>query len=477
MEAESVRGNYLRRMQEERGVLSLSELSAIVAGIFSMHFSGERFWVTADIIGLKLSRGHCYLQLAEKDEFGSTPKAEFRGIIWASTYDRLAPRFFRSTGSPLRESIRVLMQVEVQYHERYGLSLLVSDIDPAYTLGQIEMERRQTIEKLKKEGLYDRNKELKLPASLQRIAVISAEDSKGYEDFITRLETNVYGYTFDYRLYTSLLQGDLAAGDIIAKLQRIKADMPTRRYDAVVIVRGGGGASSLECFNNYLLAEAIAKFPLPVITGIGHQANKSVVDEVAHTDRMTPTDVANFLIEHQVEYEETVESYWAQIRDMSLQTFQLQQEFLSEATHQLQQSVRQGISEAHRFTDQATFSLRHQLQAVLLSERNILQNSQTQLQRNVRQQFLIDTAYFDQCLIQLRKQSLLQLQRNDERLQHQEKQLRMLDPAEILKRGYSYTLHQGKIITDTTSLKEGEEITTVLYKGEIISTINTLKDG
>jgi exodeoxyribonuclease VII large subunit len=204
--------HYLRRVNTTPNILKLSELSAIVAGIFRMHFSGERYWVTAEIVGLKISRGHCYLQLVEKDEMGSTPKAEFRGIIWAGTYDRIHPRFVKTTGTPLREQMQVLLQVEVQYHERFGMSLVVQDIDPAFTLGQLEMERRQTIERLRKEGLLERNKSLDLPVSLQRIAVISAEDSKGYEDFVTRLNTNVYGYTFHLTLYTSLLQGDLGCG-------------------------------------------------------------------------------------------------------------------------------------------------------------------------------------------------------------------------------------------------------------------------
>ena len=464
-------------MGDNTGVLRLSELSAIVAGVFSMHFGGERFWVSAEIIGLKMSRGHCYLQLAEKDENGSTPKAEFRGIIWAFQYERISNRFFRSTGSPLRENIQVLIQVEVQYHERYGLSLLVHDIDPAYTLGQLEMERRQTIEKLRKAGLYDRNKQVELPVSLQRIAVISAEDSKGYEDFFTRLNTNAYGYTYHITLYTSLLQGDLAAGDIVAKLQRIKADMLTKQFDAVAIVRGGGGASSLECFNNYFLAEAIATFPLPVITGIGHQANKSVADEVAHTDRMTPTDVANFLIEHQTEYEGEMESLWEQIRELSVETISLQKEFLQTAVITLQREVRQGISDELRRTDQQSFALRHLLQSVLLREENDLRQAVQELKRETRQFFHLEHSEYDQFNDQLKRKAPAIIAKHDDQLAFAEKQLRMLDPAEVLKRGYSYTLHKGEIVTDAAQLKSGDIINTVFHNGSASSTINETNHG
>lgn len=464
-------------MSDETGVLRLSELSAIVAGVFSMHFSGERYWVSAEIIGLKVSRGHCYLQLAEKDELGSTPKAEFRGIIWSFNFERISNRFFRSTGSPLREQMQVLIQVEVQYHERYGLSLLVQDIDPAYTLGQLEMERRQTVEKLRKAGIYDRNKQLELPAALQRIAVISAEDSKGYEDFITRLNTNAYGYTFHITLYTSLLQGDLAAGDIVAKLQRIKADTLSKQYDAVAIVRGGGGASSLECFNNYFLAEAIATLPLPVITGIGHQANKSVADEVAHTDRMTPTDVANFLIEHQITYEGEMESLWEQIRELSVETITLQKEFLQSAVTTLQREVRQGISDELRRTDQQSFALRHLLQSVLLREQNDLQQAILQLRRETRQFFHLAYSEHDVFSNELQHRAPALLARHEEQLQLAEKQLRMLDPAEVLKRGYSYTLHNGNIVTNAAQLKPGDSVRTVFHTGSADAIINDTHHG
>ncbi len=459
-------------MSTEGGIIRLSELSAIVAEVFSNHFSGERYWVSAEIIGLKVSRGHCYLQLAEKDENGSTPKAEFRGIIWAFQYERIANRFFRSTGSPLREQIQVLIQVEVQYHERYGLSLLVQDIDPAYTLGQLEMERRQTIEKLRKAGLYDRNKQVELPVSLQRIAVISAEDSKGYEDFYTRLNTNVYGYTFHIQLYTSLLQGDLAAGDIVAKLQHIRADTITKQFDAVAIVRGGGGASSLECFNNYFLAEAIATFPLPVITGIGHQANRSVVDEVAHTDRMTPTDVANFLIEHQAAFEGLTESYWQQIREMAEEILRYEQEYVATSTHRLNNSVRLDLSGAGRKLDQCAFSLKHLLQGRLINEQHALGQFHQQMKKELLLFRQLEMAALEENTVRLKNSIAALLQNSEKELIKNEATVRLLDPAEVLRRGYSYTLYNGKAISSPEDVKEGDRITTVLQQGELQSIVN-----
>ena len=464
-------------MQSTPSILKLSELSAIVAGIFQMHFSGERFWVTSEIVGLKVSRGHCYLQLAEKDDVGATPKAEFRGIIWASTFSRIQPRFAKATGQSLREQMQVLLQVEVQYHERYGMSLIVHDIDESFTMGQLELERRQTIERLKKDGIFDKNKLRELPSSLQNIAIISAEDARGYEDFLTRLTNNVYGYSFHCTLYTSLLQGDLAAGDIIAKLNRIKIDHTTKRFDAVVIVRGGGSASSLECFNDYFLARNIATFPLPVITGIGHQADKSIVDEVAHTDRMTPTDVANFLIEHQMRLEVSLDESWNQIQELATEVLEEESQFVNNAVWQLQQSTKLDLNKASRSLDNLGFSFRHLWQGLLIQEQNFLENYFILYKKELRQYFNIEKEYGVEMRDHLHQQLKNISKAEDRWLENSESKLRLLDPKEILKRGYSYTLHKGKIITSTEEINVGDEITTQLFQGEITSILKDKKEN
>ncbi|MFM1744966.1 MAG: hypothetical protein RLZZ630_903 [Bacteroidota bacterium] len=458
-------------MENDSGVLKLSQLSAIVAGVFQMHFSEERFWVTAEIVGMKLSRGHCYLQLAEKDENGATPKAEFRGNIWSFQYERISQRFFRITGSPLREQIQVLLCVEVKYHERYGLSLIVHDIDPAFTLGHLELEKRKTIEKLKQEGLYDRNRELELPAGLQRIALISAEDSRGYEDFMNRLNTNPYGYAFDVTLYNSLLQGDLAAGSIIAQLQQIKTDRLLKGFDAVALVRGGGATSGMECFNNYLLAEAIATFSLPVITGIGHHADSNVCDEVAHTKRMTPTDVANFFIEHQQEFEGTILSYWEQVRDIAEQTVQDEHQFVKEASIRLHQQVQRTVSRSGRQLDQAAFALKHRMQKSLLEEQATIRRLQEHLRKESRLQTQLERGYFDEQSDGLTRQTAAILHREEAGLDTTASAVRLLDPELVLRRGYSYSLVEGTLLSSITDARSGDTLTTVLKDGTIQSKI------
>lgn len=436
-----------------------------------MHFSEERFWVTAEIIGMKLSRGHCYLQLAEKDENGATPKAEFRGNIWSFQYERISQRFFRMTGSPLREQIQVLLCVEVKYHERYGLSLIIHDIDPAYTLGHLELEKRKTTERLKKEGVYDLNRELELPLSLQKIALISAEDSRGYEDFMNRLNTNPYGYAFEVSLYNSLLQGDLAAGNIIAQLQQIKNDMPLRHFDAVALVRGGGGSSGMECFNNYLLAEAIATFPLPVITGIGHHADSSVTDEVAHTQRMTPTDVANFLIEHQQSYENTVVAYWEHIREIADIMLNDESDAVSSASLRLVSSVRLSVMHARRSVDQSAFGLRHLMQRTIIEEKGTINTCTQELKKLARLETQMGRGFINELHSDIQSLAANKIEAELKSLTNTENCIRLLDPDMVLKRGYSYTLLNGILVQDAEAVNPGDTITTVLLKGTIESTV------
>lgn len=457
--------------EEDSSVLKLSELSTIVAEVFRMNFAEERYWVTAEIIGMKMSRGHCYLQLAEKDENGATPKAEFRGNVWATQYQRISQRFFRMTGSPLREQIQVLLCVEVKYHERYGLSLIVHDIDPAYTMGHLELEKRKTLERLQKEGIYDRNRSLPLPASLQRIALISAEDSRGYEDFMNRLHTNPYSYVFDVTLYNSLLQGDLAAGSIVAQLQQIKTDTLVKRYDAVALVRGGGAVSGMECFNTYILAEAIATFPLPVITGIGHHADNSIADEVAHTYRMTPTDVANFLIEHQQDFEGTMLSYWDQVRDIATQTIDDEQLYMRESGLKLQQQVRWTVSRSQRHLDQSAYALRHRLQREILGEKSDIDQLQRQLRKESLMQTQLERAHLDEQKRLLTGNASGILQRENGNVESTESKVRLLDPALVLRRGYSYTLLNGSSVASTSTVQPGDILTTVLQDGSIQSKV------
>ena len=291
--------------------LKLSDICTNIQNTLKANFGKEKYWIQAEISDLKITNGHCYISLIEKDNKAANPKASIRGMIWSSHYIILNNRFNTVTGFDLKRNIKILFQATVNYHILFGLNLTLVDIEPAFTVGSMQIEREETVKKLKEEGHYYLNKKLEFPIVPQRIAVISAKDSKGYEDFINKIEKNQYNYKYSIILFTSLLQGDNAAKDITGNLIKIFKEI--KSFDIAVIIRGGGGEVNLNCFNDYLLAKAVARFPIPVITGIGHTTNISIVDEVAFLDKITPTDVADFIIEKTREFEENVEDNFGKI--------------------------------------------------------------------------------------------------------------------------------------------------------------------
>ena len=274
--------------------LKLSELNGLVKKSIGEAFTAP-VWVIGEISELKTNRsGHCYLNLIEKEENGDAIVAQARATIWSYTFRMLRPYFESTTGQQLTEGLKVLLSVSVEFHELYGYSLNIRDIDPTYTLGDMARRRREIIARLQSEGVADMNKELELPLVPQKIAIISSGTAAGYQDFIDQLTNNPAGYHFDLKLFPAIMQGNLAETSIIGALDQIY--LYEKFFDAVVIIRGGGSQADLSCFDNYNLAYYITQFPLPVITGIGHEKDDSIVDLVAHTRLKTPTAVAEFLI-------------------------------------------------------------------------------------------------------------------------------------------------------------------------------------
>src|ERR1035437_7708458 len=279
-------------MMKER--LKLSELNGLVKKAVTGAFTAP-VWVIGEISELKTNRsGHCYLNLIEKEEEGDAIVAQARATIWSYTFRMLRPFFESTTGQQLTEGIKVLLSVSVEFHELYGYSLNIRDIDPTYSLGDMARRRREIIARLQADGVAEMNKELTLPLVPQKIAVISSATAAGYQDFVDQLTNNQAGYHFDLKLFPAIMQGNQAETSIIDALEQIY--LYENFFDAVVIIRGGGSQADLNCFDNYNLAYYITQFPLPVITGISHEKANSIVDLVAHTRLKTPTAVAEFLI-------------------------------------------------------------------------------------------------------------------------------------------------------------------------------------
>jgi exodeoxyribonuclease VII large subunit len=285
--------------------LTLLDLQRMVRATLESRFC-EPLWISAEISELKLNRsGHCYLNLVEKGATDGAPRAEARAVIWRSAYLSLASMFEAATGATLRAGLRVLVRVLVSYHEIYGFSLQIVDLDPRYTLGEVERRRRETIARLQQEGVWDMNRELELTRPTLRIAIVSSDTAAGYQDFMNELRRSPY--RFETTLFRSLMQGDAAEESIIASLHAIAER--EEDFDVVAIIRGGGSTSDLALFDSYIIATHVAQFPLPIFAGIGHDKDVSVVDMVAHTSLKTPTAVATRLVE-MADYEmNTIDSY------------------------------------------------------------------------------------------------------------------------------------------------------------------------
>ena len=290
--------------------ITLYDLQRMVRTTIEGRFM-EPLWVSAEISELKVNRsGHCYLNLVEKGDSDGAPRAEARGVIWRTAYATLDTAFHRTTGIHLAAGIRVLVRVGVTYHEVYGFSLHIVDIDPSYTLGEVERRRRETIARLKSDGVWDMNRELVMASPTLRIAIISSATAAGYQDFMRELRR--CPYRFEVTLFESLMQGDAAEHSVVAALDAIA--MREEEFDAVAIIRGGGSTSDLALFDSYIIASHVAQFPLPIISGIGHDKDISIVDMVAHTMCKTPTAVATHFVERVDELMQHLDSLTADIR-------------------------------------------------------------------------------------------------------------------------------------------------------------------
>ena len=432
----------------DKQALSLVELNQRIRMTLEQAFP-DTYWVRAEMSDVRENgaSGHCYLEFIEKDPRSGQLLAKVRGAIWAKTFRLLKPYFEMETGQRFVSGLKVLVRVTVDFHELYGLSLTVVDIDPAYTLGDMARKRLEIIRQLQEEGVFELNKELPLPLLPRRIALISSPTAAGYEDFMNQLTHNRAGYPFYVKLFPALMQGERTEESVIAALDRIYAHQEL--FDVVALLRGGGATSDLNSFDSYLLAANCAQFPLPILTGIGHERDDTVVDLVAHTRLKTPTAVAEFLIARMDQAAQTVE--------------ELQQTMTQSASVRLLQEKQRLQSYATRFPAlvgqrmERNRTLLHQLGAKL----------PTMAQGFVERK----RAMVDRLVMQLRNATTTHLAEKQRFLQLQEQFVRMASPDYILRRGYSLTLREGKIIKRAEELQAGEELTTRFMDGEVKSII------
>ena len=457
----------------DKTIFSLLEVTNSIKKTLEERYTSA-FWIKAEMNKLNhySQSGHCFPELVEKRD--GKIIAQIKSTIWRNDYQNINRNFLRILKEPLKDGIKILFLAKISFDPAFGLSLQIIDIDPQYTLGDLENEKRETIKKLQLEGINDQNKMLELSFLPQRIAIISVATSKGLGDFLDVIDKNSWNYKFFYLLFPSILQGDKAVTGIMAQLERIKKVI--HHFDAVAIIRGGGGDVGLSCYNNYELAKAITLFPIPVITGIGHVTNETVCEMIAHTNAITPTKLAEYLIQKFHNFSVPVQKAKEKIADKS-------RRLLSEANAKLDSEFKLFRSMTVNILNtnenqikNASYSIQQQSQFIVKNSHEKL--NVIQAKTHIATKFNLNQlkATVIQFQEKLELQPILYLKNSELALGNIEKNIQIMDPINILKRGFSITYSNGKAIKDVSQLELGAAINTVLFHGTTESTITKIKE-
>lgn len=430
----------------QKTTLTLFELNSLVRDVLETTLD-SLFWVEAELSEAREVRGHCYMELVQKDIFSATPIARASAKCWKQRWQVLRPKFEGVTGQPLRAGMKVMLQVAVSFHEAYGFAWIVQDIDPTYTMGDMARKRLEIIRQLRQEGVLDMQKELTIPMFAQRVAVISSESAAGYGDFYSQLSNNDYGFKFYPRLFAAVMQGERVEQSVVAALNEINRHVDD--FDVVVIIRGGGATVDLSGFDTLELAENVANFPLPIITGIGHERDESILDMVSNTRVKTPTAAAAVLIDNLVAVLSCINDYKRRVA----------------------MRVKQVMDKERRRLDRSAERVPMLFSLVKTRQEARLDRLMSRMVSLVNHN--VSTAGHR---LQLASANLLplverRLERANNELGRLEFRLKALDPQLILRRGYSITLLDNKAVRHADQLKRGDHIVTRLEHGSVKSVV------
>lgn len=426
--------------------LTLYELNSMVRDVVELGMPGS-YWVEAELSEVRERSGHCYMELVQKDLTGNSTVARASARCWRSTWASVRPGFEQVTGEHFRAGLKVLLQVHAQFHENFGFSWIVTDIDPAYTLGDMARRRQEIIRILKEEGVFDLNKELCLSLFASRIAVVSSESAAGYGDFCNQLDTNAYGFAFSVRLFPAVMQGERTEGSIISALDAINSEADD--FDCVVIIRGGGAVSDLSAFDSLALAENVANFPLPVITGIGHERDESVLDMVANKRVKTPTAAAALLIENMKHTYDRIVQAQERISVSVSRRMDYERVRLERVSGRIPVLFSLVKTRQQARIDSLFARVGAAAGRIVAEERLRLDRLSVALAPAVRQR----------------------LSAENHRLELLGQRISAVDPAILLRRGYSITLHNGRAVYSPGQLSDGDVIETRLAEGNVRSVV------
>lgn len=433
------------------------------------------YWIKAEMNKLNYYNhsGHCYPDLVEKSN--GKVIAQIRCTLWNDDYLRINDNFQRILKEPLKDGIKILFLATIGFHPEYGLSLRIIEIDPSFTLGDLEKEKQATITKLKEEGIYGKNKQLVIPMLPQRIAIISVETSKGYADFLRVIESanNSWNYAFFHLLFPSLLQGDNAVRTLIQQLKRIK--QVKHHFDIVAIIRGGGGDVGLSCYNNYDLAREIALFPIPVVSGIGHSTNETVAEMIAFENAITPTKLAEFLTQKFHNFSVPVRRAEEKVADKSKRLILEEKTRLLSSVTLLRSVTRNVLINYQNEVKQQGQSLLHQSRFRIKNEKENLFSTGEGIKKETYLYCATQKQNIIQLASNLKKDVNGQLKQTALALDNMERNLTNLNPKNVMKRGYSITLLNGKSVCSYDQVKKGQMLDTILYEGSVQSEVKATK--
>lgn len=453
-------------------VFSLSEVAQSIKATLSKRYTSS-FWVKAEMNKLNhfAHSGHCYPDLIQ-NENGKTI-AQLRGFIRKTDFLRINQLFLNTLNEPLKDGITILFSASITFDSSYGLSLQIHDIDPIFTLGALEREKTETIENLKKEGIFERNKQLSFPLLPKRIAIISVQTSKGYADFMNLIESKADRFRIEHMLFPSNLQGDQAIIQIQKRMKEIEQN--ASHFDLVAIIRGGGGEVGLSTFNNYQLSKAIAEFPLPVLTGIGHSTNFTVSEMVAHTNAITPSALAEMLFECFERFDTSISRAIMLIKNQK-QQIQLQENALKNLQKWLLKLTSDSIDSEKKSFDTLANQINNQSKQKIEFENYSLFSHLSRLELSAFETIRKEKQHTQIAIINVEKFTALSFQKQKLAIEKAQYSIGILDPRNVLKRGYSMTLLNGKAIKNFSDLRVGEDLTTILHEGEIKSRIESKKE-
>ena len=460
--------------KKNRKVYTLLDITRSLQSVIRKNYTGQ-YWVKAEIARLNFypKSGHCYPDLVHKDK--GKIQAEMRSIIWKNDFRRLSKKFREVVKEDLKDGMTILFKATVKFHQKYGLSLNILEIEPSFTLGEMAREKAETIDRLKKEGVFYLNKKIPFPSLPKRIAIISVETSKGYNDFLNIIDNNRWGFKFTHYLFPAILQGDRAIQSISRQLHQINKLKDF--FDMVTIIRGGGGDVGLNSYDDYRLAKQIAGFPIPVITGIGHSTNETVVDMVAHANKITPTDLGYFLVDHFYKLSLNIDDLSHRLAGKTENILKSEKERLTGYQKFIHSHVFHFVQSNKKSLEGLTLDLKKETSKRMTRERKGLLDYKQRLKTLTKQKAVKEYEELRNFLRMLDIFTRQKLSNEKTHLDGLISKQRLLDPHHIMKRGYSLSTLNGKTLISSQQIREGDRIKTFLYDGSFESEIKTINHG